>query len=89
MFSVQVSGIRCTNCAGKIKKALAERLPEAKVAINIMQEKISLTVFKEHAILEAQDILKEIGYPPIGEPVALSGGEENHRTIAFLVRNNE
>ena len=88
VFSVQVSGIRCTNCAGKIKKALAERLPEAKVAVNIMQEKISLTVFKDHAIIEAQDILRDIGFPVIGEPVALSGGEENQRSIAFLVGNN-
>ena len=72
----------------QIKKALAERLPEAKVAVNIMQEKISLTVFKDHAIIEAQDILRDIGFPVIGEPVALSGGEENQRSIAFLVRNN-
>ena len=54
-----------------------------------MQEKISLTVFKDHAIIEAQDILRDIGFPVIGEPVALSGGEENQRSIAFLVGNNE
>ena len=53
-----------------------------------MQEKISLTVFKDHAIIEAQDILRDIGFPVIGEPVALSGGEENQRSIAFLVGNN-
>jgi copper chaperone CopZ len=52
VFSIQVSGIRCTNCAAKIKKALSERLPEpnVKIAVNIMQEKISLTVFKEQTI---------------------------------------
>jgi copper chaperone CopZ len=51
VFSIQVSGIRCTNCAAKIKKALTERLtePDAKIGVNIMQEKISLTVFKEHS----------------------------------------
>jgi len=54
-----------------------------------MQEKISLTIFKEHSIIDAQEILKDIGYPPIGEPVAISGGDENHRNIAFLVRNND
>lgn len=27
-FSIQVSGIRCTNCAAKIKKALSEGLSE-------------------------------------------------------------
>ena len=53
-----------------------------------MQEKISLTVFKDHAIIEAQDILRDIGFPVIGEPVALSGGEENQRSIAFLVGSN-
>jgi hypothetical protein len=40
-----------------------------------MQEKISLTIFKDHSIIDAQEILKDIGYPPIGEPVAISGGE--------------
>ena len=62
-------------------KALAERLPEAKVAVNIMQKKISLTVFKDHEIIEAQDILRDIAYPVIGEPVTLSGCEENQRTL--------
>lgn len=51
VFSIQVSGIRCTNCAAKIKKALTERLSEAdaKIGVNIMQEKVSITVFKEHS----------------------------------------
>ena len=40
------------------------------------------------SIIEAQDILRDIGFPVIGEPVALSGGEENQRSIAFLVGNN-
>jgi len=31
-----------------------------------MQEKISLTLFKEHSVFEAIDILKDIGFPPIG-----------------------
>ena len=55
VYSVQVSGIRCTSCAGKIKKALTERLsePQVKVTINIMQEKVSITVFKDQTIYEA------------------------------------
>ena len=40
--------------------------PDAKIAVNIMQEKISLTIFKDHSIIDAQEILKDIGYPPIG-----------------------
>lgn len=49
VYSIQVSGIRCTNCAAKIKNGLLEGLaePGVKVAVNIIQEKISLTVFKE------------------------------------------
>lgn len=27
VFTIQVSGIKCTNCAGKIKKALASSIP--------------------------------------------------------------
>lgn len=39
VYSIQVSGIKCTNCAGKIKKGLGENLndPEAKIAVNIIQ----------------------------------------------------
>ena len=52
VFSIQVSGIRCTNCAGKIKKALTEGLSEAdvKISVNIMQEKVSLTLFKDQTV---------------------------------------
>jgi copper chaperone CopZ len=52
VFSIQVSGIRCTNCAGKIKKALTEGLSEAdvKICVNIMQEKVSLTLFKDQTV---------------------------------------
>ena len=59
VHSIQVSGIRCTNCAGKIKKALTEGLSEsgAKIGVNIMQEKVSLTVFNEETTQEAVQIL--------------------------------
>ena len=52
VFSLQVSGIKCTACAGKIKKALGEGLSEsqAKVVVNIMQEKVSVTVFKDQTV---------------------------------------
>lgn len=55
VYSFQVSGIRCTNCAAKIKNALHEKLPEpgVKVAVNIIQEKISLTIFKDSTALAA------------------------------------
>lgn len=91
VYSIQVSGIRCTNCAGKIKKALGEGLsePDAKIGVNIMQEKISLTVFKERSAYDAVQILKDIGFPPIGEPVAVSGGDESQRTIAFMVHQSD
>lgn len=59
------------------------------MAVNIIQEKISLTVFKDTSAQTAVEILKQIGFPPIGEPVPISGSEENHRNIAFMVPNNE
>lgn len=91
VYSIQVSGIRCTNCAAKIKNGLTEGLaePGVKVAVNIIQEKISLTIFKDSSAQAALEILKKIGFPAIGEPVPISGNEENHRTIAFLVHENE
>ena len=63
-FSIQVRGIKCTNCAGKIKKALSEGLsePEAKISVNIMQEKVSLTIFKDSSLQDALQILKDIDH---------------------------
>jgi cation transport ATPase len=52
-----------------------------------MQEKVSLTVFNDQSTRDAVQILKDIGYPPVGEPVAVWGGEDSERTIAFLVQN--
>lgn len=54
-----------------------------------MQEKINLTVFLEQSINQAVEILKGIGFPPIKEPIMLSGGEDNHRSISFLVESNQ
>lgn len=54
-----------------------------------MQEKISLTVLKEQSADDAVRILREAGFPPVGEPVALCGGDESHRSIAFLVQPSE
>lgn len=77
VYSIQVSGIRCTNCAAKIKNGLLERLdePGAKVGVNIIQEKISLTIFKETSAQKALEILTDIGFPAIGEPVPISGND--------------
>ena len=33
--------------------------------------------------------LRDIGYPPVGEPVFISGGDEHQRFIAFLVSEEE
>lgn len=39
IYSIKVSGIKCTNCAGKIKNALDQLLEgeSAKTSVNIMQ----------------------------------------------------
>jgi copper chaperone CopZ len=39
IYSIKVSGIKCTNCAGKIKNALDQLLDQqfTKVTVNIMQ----------------------------------------------------
>jgi copper chaperone CopZ len=90
-YSIQVSGIRCVNCAAKIRKVLSEGLsePDAKIAVNIMQEKISLTVFKEQSADDALRLLTAAGFPPIGSPVPLTAADDSLRTIAFLVRPSE
>jgi len=53
-----------------------------------MQETISLTAYYEQTMVQAVEILTNIGYPPIKDPVMIAGGEENHRNIAFLVISN-
>lgn len=44
-YSIQVSGIRCTNCAAKIEKSIKETLngEVIKVWVNIHKEKVFLT----------------------------------------------
>lgn len=38
VFAIQVSGIMCTNCAGKITNALKSTVPEiVKVTVNVIQ----------------------------------------------------
>ena len=68
VYSIQVSGIRCTNCAAKIKKGLGNGLDDsdAKVSVNIIQEKVSLTAFKDNSLRQAVKILIDIGFPPVG-----------------------
>lgn len=45
VYSIKVSGIKCTNCAGKIKTALDQLLEEdhTKVSVNIMQETVTIS----------------------------------------------
>jgi copper chaperone CopZ len=45
VFSIQVSGIKCTNCAGKIKKAINTNVQQVKkVTVNVMQERVYATI---------------------------------------------
>ena len=49
IYSVKVSGIKCTNCAGKIKNGLDQHLEGqgCKISVNIMQETVTLSVKSE------------------------------------------
>ena len=48
VYSIQVQNIKCTNCAAKIENGLPSALaPEkVKVSVNVMQEKVNLTLEK-------------------------------------------
>ena len=47
VYSIQVAGIKCSNCVNTIKKSIGERLndPDSKISINLIQEKVSLATF--------------------------------------------
>lgn len=45
LYYIQVEGIKCTNCAAKIKNALVADLPElTKVTVNVIQERVYVTL---------------------------------------------
>lgn len=44
VYCLQLSGINCTNCEAKIKKALSNQEGIKKVSVNILQEKVSVVV---------------------------------------------
>ena len=70
-----------------IKKILHEKIKEtdAKINVNVMQEKVFLTVIDEDIATQAVEILKTTKYIPINEPLLLSGNSEDHRKILFLI----
>jgi hypothetical protein len=59
--------------------------PDVKSHVNVMNEKVTLTVSKEEDADRAVSILKTTKYHPIGSPLLISGNADNHRTIAFVV----
>lgn len=88
IYSIQVSGIKCTNCAGKIKTAIGEKVPETvKVTVNVIQEKVYVTLDNDLLLLRIHDCLKDIGFPALGEAVLVAGGQDAERTIHFIFRN--
>ena len=50
---------------------------------------MSLTTFDDSSIEKALEILIKIGFTPVGEPVFISGNNENQRQIAFLVHDEK
>ena len=75
MYSLQVSSISCINCAANIKAILNNGLmdPSVKVNVNVMNEKVTLTVFKDEVVNKAIEILKATKYQPVGSPLLISG----------------
>lgn len=47
--------------------------PSVKINVNVMNEKVTLTVFKDEVINKAIEILKTTKYQPIGSPLLISG----------------
>lgn len=87
VYAIQVSGISCINCANNIKVVLAKSVEDGSliVNVNVMQEKVYLTTNCPETPQRVIDVLKETKYFPINEPVLLSGAQENHRSIGFLI----
>lgn len=87
VYAIQVSGISCINCANNIKAILGKSLDDGSliVNVNVMQEKVYLTTDCPDTPQKAIDALKETKYYPINEPILLSGAQENHRNIGFLI----
>jgi copper chaperone CopZ len=84
IFSIQVSGIKCTNCAGKIKKALSSSIPEiVKVTVNVIQEKVYVTLDNDLLLIRINTALNEIGFPPLGDAVLVAGGADTERSLHF------
>ena len=79
VYSLQVSGISCINCATNIKKILSGSLtdPEVGISINIMSEKVTITTLKEENVDEVMNILKTTKYLPIGQALLISGNSDN------------
>ena len=91
IYSIKVSGIKCTNCAGKITKALNELLEgqEAKTTVNIMQETVTISTRNQNDFIPSVlQKLEAVGYPAIKEPLLLESGSANERQLTFKVIQN-
>lgn len=55
------------------------------INVNVMQEKVYLTTDCQETPQRVIEVLKETKYFPINEPILLSGLQENHRSIGFLI----
>jgi cation transport ATPase len=87
VYSIQVSNISCINCANTIKNALAQlEDPLAKVTVDIMSEKLTLTASQPHTLPRALEILRGTKFQPLGSPVLLSGNAANERSVTFLLK---
>ena len=62
--------------------------PSVKINVNVMNEKVTLTVFKDEVINKAIEILKTTKYQPIGSPLLISGNSQNERNITFVLDQN-
>lgn len=85
LYYIQVEGIRCTNCAGKIKNALTNDFPELeKVTVNVIQERVYITLQNELTLQRIKETLLNINFTPIGDPILVDGGESSERRIHLL-----
>lgn len=74
VYSIQVSGIKCTNCAGKIKSCLDDFLKDekSKISVNILQEIVTISTLSTKDLMPSVlQKLTELGFPAIKDPILL------------------
>ena len=88
VYSIQVSGIRCTNCAAKITTNLTSNQSIRKVNVNVIHEKVIVYIDSQSVLTAVLDSLNGLGFTVMGNPVLLSTNDKNERTLILESKEN-